>query len=726
LFRLQPYKRLTEAIQNEAFEPMFAWGLRMAIAAAVPVIWGIATHNLEPATWIGLTAECICWVELKGTFGQRIRVLTGGAFLALFFAILGSITGMGLWLSTLCMLLVAFLSSLFKNLGDRGSGLSICVYLLFIICNAYPVIDIKGIEQRSLLVLIGAGWTVVVSLLISLFMPARQPYRRSVAIMWKAVSNLVAEIAQGWDGKSPRSSIRDIYIKERALRTAIDASLTFHADNAQQAGQDKHEYQLAQLRKATALIGTHIIAIGSELENVNARDTDIALQLKLSALFSALQQASGRMAVYVLTLRPEERLLLLSRISRLTNLVRLLKEYEPGQDTRLSAILARIILLSERVIKLFESCMSSLGEMGADLPVFRSYSLFKTLYTLHPRYWIQNIRLLFNFNTFTTRYALRAAVAATVAMFIYKYFDIDHGYWLPFSVMIILQPYFGATFKKAMERIAGTLAGGLLGGMLLRVHAGMYIKEILLCFSFIFMIYYLRRNYAIAAFIITLNLVLLFNLEAPVTPGLIITRALSTVGGAALAIVAGFALLPHWDRKWLPRHLADAIRTNYEYFIFTFFSPDPTLNWTRFKRNAETKNSNAFDSFNRYMQEPGSRRKPYSTYYQLITHNVRLTRELNNVHIEEESVAGMAGSGASSEQQEKINKCLDYFNQNIQLLANFESDIKIKVILEDEQYRSPFRLTEAQSLYIDKMIIELREMYYDLEKLADTSAKLTH
>lgn len=718
MFRVQPYKRLTEAIRNEAFEPMLAWGLRMAIAAAVPVIWGIATHNLDPATWIGLTAECICWVELKGTFGQRMRVLLGGAFLAFFFAILGSVTGsMSIWVSTLCMLVVAFLSSLFKNLGDRGSGLAICVYLLFIICNAYPVTDIKGLELRSILVLAGAVWTVVVSLLISLFMPARQPYRRSVALMWKAIADLVTEMAKGWDGKSPRSSIRDVYIKEKELRTAIDASLTFHTATAQQTTQAKHEYQLAQLRKATALVGTHIIAIGGELESVSAKDMDVALQLKLSALFSALQQAAGRMAIYVLTLRPEERLLLVSRISRLNNLVQLLKEYRLDNDPHLAAILFRIIHLSERLIKLFESCMAQLAAMGEDLPVFRSYSLFKTLYTLHPRHWLQNIRLLFNFNTFTTRYALRAAVAATVGMFIYKWFDIDHGYWLPFSVMIILQPYFGATFKKAMQRIAGTLAGGLLGGLLLRVHTGMYIREILLCLSFIFMIYYLRRNYAIAAFIITLNLVLLFNLEIPVTPGLIITRALATIGGAGLAIVAGFVLLPHWDRKWLPRHLADAIKANYEYFCYTFFSDEPLADWIRYKRNAETRNSNAFDSFNRYMQEPGSRKKPYGTYYQLITHNVRLTRELNNVHIEEESLVNTERIEATADQQTVLNDCLYQFNRDIQLLGPLGPASKVSIANAGEIYRSSLQLNEHQLLYLEKMTIELREMYFDLQKL---------
>ena len=83
------------------------------------------------------------------------------------------------------------------------------------------------------------------------------------------------------------------------------------------------------------------------------------------------------MAVYVLTLKPEEQLLLVSRISRLNKLVLMLREYS-GKEAVPDPVM-RLIQLGERTIKLFESCMTRLREMGDDLPVFRSYSLYKTL-----------------------------------------------------------------------------------------------------------------------------------------------------------------------------------------------------------------------------------------------------------------------------------------------------------------------------------------------------------
>ncbi len=715
------YRKFNELIEQEALEPMFSWGMRMAISATVPVIWGVMTHNMAAATWITLTAECICWMELKGSFGQRLRALFGGIALTVIFALLGSITGNSLLLSIICMLGVGFISGLFKNLGDRGSGLSICVYVLFIITNAYPTDTVSSLQDRLLLILIGGLWNAVVSLATIFFMPTQQPYRRTVALIWRSISVLIDSVAKGWDGNNVRSNMRDIYLKEKEVRTAIDTSFHFYEAMAHQVSKkDKHEYELAQVRKATSLVAANIIAISEELERLNIKDTEASIRLKIYALLKALQQTAERMAVYVVTLKPEEELLLSSRISRMNKLLLLLKEYEFEEDDPCAIHIKRAVQLSERSLRMIESSVTRLQSMGTDVSVLQSYSLIKTIFVLHPRHWLRNLQLLFNFNTFTTRYALRTAIAATAALFIDKWFNINHGYWLPFTVILVLQPYFGATIKKAIDRVIGTVSGGIAGGLVLRMDPGLHLNEILLFVSFIMMIYYLRRQYAVAAFFITFSLVVLFNMEAPVEPSLIYTRAFSTIGGSVIAIVAGFALLPTWDKKWLPIYLANAITANHKYFMNTFFPGSQNAGWTRLKRSAESVNSNAFDSFNRYMQEPGFGKKPYAIYYHLITHNVRVTRELNNINLETEGRQSIPATN-DNKQQQRINICLYWFKLNQQLAQKISPtgaafDVAGEMTLAQE-------LSTHQMLYIDRMIIELKAMHKDLEKLAAEIAK---
>lgn len=719
--RLLPsYKTFTKLVEQETFEPVFSWGLRMAIAAIVPVLWGLYTERSEDATWIALTAESICWVELKGSFGQRLRILTGGIMLSLFFGMLGSVTGDWLWLSLACMLLVGFISGLFKNLGDRGSGLAMSVFVLFIITNNYPTHSLHELQHRVELIFIGGLWNALVGIAAALYTPAKQPYRRTIAVIWKSIHGLIDTVAMGWDGKGVRSNIRDIYLQEKEVRAAIDTSLHLYEAMAHQANKkDTHEYELAQVRKATALVATHIIAISEELEQINIRDIDTSLRLKIYAVLKALQQTVDRMAVYVVNLKPEEELLLESRISRLDKLTALLKEYYVDENDANYHPIKRTIQLAERCTKLIQSSMERLEKSRGERAVFRSYSLIKTIFILHPKHWIRNLQVLFNFNTFTTRYAIRAAVAATIGLFISKWFNISHGYWLPFTTLLVLQPYFGATIKKAIDRVIGTVAGGIAGGLIMGLPTGLYIKEIMLFISFIMMVYFIHKRYAVAVFFITLSLVMLFNVEGTLDTTLLITRGLSTVGGATLAIIAGFALLPHWDTKWLPIHLSDCISANYQYFRESFFADTKLTNWTRMKRNAESKNTNAFDSFNRYMQEPSLKRKTVSIYYHIITHNVRITRELNNIHLEEDNRHVNHTDNISIEQKIKLHTALTWFNKNVRLSNAINLDKQTDVLGDDLQatYNTP--LSETQLMYLDRMIIELKAMHTDMLHLAN-------
>lgn len=708
---LQSYKRLNKLILNESYEPMLSWGLRMALAGTLPVIWGLASGHLSDAVWVTLTAEAITWVEMKGSFAWRARTLLMAAILAVSCSMLGTVTGASIGFSVIAMLATGFLATLLKSIGDRASGLGLCVYLMFIICNAFPATSQADVMHRLLLVCIGAAWPVVVSIFISLLMPAGEPFRRQIALIWRAIAELTAAVSETGSSKHT-----DVYLREKDVRTAIDNSYQFYGRMAHQVDKkDNTQYQLAQLRKTAGLVSVNILAIGEQTEHITLSDFDESLRIKAATLMNIMREAINRVSIFVITLKPEEKLLAVSQINRMKKFNELLRQYPLPPAGQQTAAIRRIIQLSDRTVKLLEHAILRIDHMGTDVPVYRSYSFIKTLFVLRPKYIWRNIRVLFNFNTLTTRYALRSAIAATAALFIYKWFQIDHGYWLPFTVMIVIQPYFGATLKRALDRIVGTIAGGLAGSLLLYLPVGMHFKELILFLSFIFMVYFIRKQYAVAVFVITLNLVLLFNLESAYNNMLMVTRAICTTGGALLAIISGFALLPDWDRKWLPEHLGKAILNNYNYFRATFYS-DSHAGWTRMKRAAESATSNVFDSFNRYIDEPGKANT--ELYYGIITTNVRITRNLNNIHLEQDEKKSDPAARVALHQQERINECLHWFSEVVALLPALSASVSLPPAPTDA-VSSPFPLNEAQLISLEKLIIELKTMKADLGKLSN-------
>ncbi|MBS1589083.1 MAG: FUSC family protein [Bacteroidetes bacterium] len=721
-----PFKQLHTLIQNENFEPLFAWGLRMAITATVPIIWGVSNNRLQDASWITLVAECLCWVELKGSFAQRVRVLVGGAILTFLFTALGSTTSNSLWLSVPAMILVGIISGLFKNLGDRGAGLSVGVLVLFIISNAYQPLDQKAMWERLQLVAIGGAWTTFVGLFASLLTPAQRPYRRSIALIWRATSNLANAVLQGWDGKVARSNIRELYLKEKEVRSMLDNSFHFFETMAHQAKkEDSIRFQLAQLRKVAALVSANIVTISEELEEVRIKEIPTELRTKVHDALRALQQSIERMSAFVVTLKGEEELLIRSRLTRLTRMIVLLKDQKIHFDNTNHSPISRIILLLERSQKLMERGLEQLETMGEDRPVFKSYSLMQTLWVLHPRYLFQNIKMLFNFKSNNARYGLRSALAAGFALFLYKWFHINHGYWLPFTVMIVMQPYFNATWKKAIDRVVGTLTGGLVGGLLIRLPAAMYAKELMLFLCFLFMVYFIRKRYSIAVFFITVSLVLLFDVEESFNPMLIGIRAACTVSGAILAIIAGFTLLPTWDRYSLPTLFAEAVYGNYEYFLATLFVAKRPISWTRNKRNAESKNSNAFDSFTRYTEEPGkSDKKRVIAFFQLLNHNVRITRELTNINLEFEHESYIAEE--YTESKETIEKCKEWFEKSLTLLQSLHPELSVLLTSNKNTQQVISGLSKEQQRYASKLLIELKALHGDISTYANMSTQDTY
>lgn len=714
------YQLVNKRLQSEYREPAWGWGFRVAMSVTVPLLWGLLANKTQGAEWMAIAAECVSFIELKGNIGQRVRLLLSASLLSILFCIVGSIAGNFIWISLPGMLAVGFLSGLFKNLGDRGMGLALSVYIFYIITSAYPLNTSEALLERCGWVTLGAAWTVLVGLCSFLFIRVGTPYRRTIAVIWKSVAALAHATGKGWDGRTTRSSIREIYLKEKDVRTAIDASLFLFEETLDQVNKNKKtQYALAQSRRCASLVSLHIIQISETAEQLYKMTSDRQLTVQLYSLFRIMEQLGERMEIYLLTLREEERLLVNSRLERLYKIAAMIMELPEAKVKGVSEPIKKIIVLSERIAKLVQKSLDLLAQPG-ERRVFRAYSFTQTLNILHPKYIRNNIRQLVHFDSITTRYALRIGVATMLGALLSHLFFKNHGYWIPFTAIIVSQPYFGATFKKGLERSVGTVAGILVGtGFLQLPFQNPIIPRLILVFiSSILLIYFLRRQYSVATFFITLMLIGLLAIEPHFDADLLKIRVICTILGATLAITAGFLLLPSWDKDYLPKYMAEAITANFIYFQKAFYQSDIAEPWTRLKRIAETKNSNAFDSFTRFMQEPVMRKKKgYANYYYLLTHNVRITRELNNYHSETELTDEKIPIREKEKFSQLLYECDDLFRENARILKKsgnaFVDDKLLKTFPEAGfNNTTPY---ESQLLYIEKMLIELKSIHAGLQ-----------
>jgi len=209
---------------------------------------------------------------------------------------------------------------------------------------------------------------------------------------------------------------------------------------------------------------------------------------------------------------------------------------------------------------------------------------------------------------------------------------IPRGYWVAFTAIVVLQPDYGSTRERAGQRIAGTVAGGLVGSAFLWIHPPLFILETLATITAFFFVYFLRRRYGLAIFFVTLMLVVAIETTAPLKLDYTISRSLSNIAGGGLALLAALFFWPSWERERFPKTMAAAIHANRNYLeaiARQLFRAQPFAGEAvRAKRHAETAGGNAAAAMQRILGEPASHQENVERNAAVTTYNQRVTRAL--------------------------------------------------------------------------------------------------
>ena len=176
-----------------------------------------------------------------------------------------------------------------------------------------------------------------------------------------------------------------------------------------------------------------------------------------------------------------------------------------------------------------------------------------------------SVRENLTFDSVLARHALRVGVTAPLAVVLSRALDLQRGYWVTLTVLIILQPYRQATFTKALQRVAGTVGGAIVAA-LLALDAAFDAMALLVVATLLAGISaaVLQLNYALFAFFLTPTFVLLAEIGAR-DWHLAEVRIVNTVLGGALAFVASRLFWPHRERDRFADELARVLAALADY-----------------------------------------------------------------------------------------------------------------------------------------------------------------
>jgi YccS/YhfK family integral membrane protein len=174
------------------------------------------------------------------------------------------------------------------------------------------------------------------------------------------------------------------------------------------------------------------------------------------------------------------------------------------------------------------------------------------------------IRIQFTPRSLRFRHALRLALALLLGDALLQVMHSPNGYWILLTTLLICQPSYGATRRRLLQRVAGTIAGLIAGWAALHLFVFGPAQLLLLVISGVVFFAARHRGYALATAAITLFVVLCFN-QLGNGYEVMWPRLLDTLIGAAIAALVTWFILPDWHRRRLNDVLADTLRTDAAY-----------------------------------------------------------------------------------------------------------------------------------------------------------------
>ena len=591
--------------------PAYAAGMRAALATVVPLIAAQVFH-LTGGTWMSLAGFSGALVDKGGAYRTRaaaIASLTGFGAIAV---LVGAVASHQLPIAVLLTFAVAVICSLGRAWGNTGASVGGSVLNMFVISLAYPALGTTDALGRAGYVIVGGAWAALLALVLWPIRPYR-PARLAVASCFRTLGDYVEQIVAGLESTNTATD-DGLPAGSLVVRGALEhAQATLATIRRGRPGESGRGERLLVLREtADRLFGTLLALV----EAVAVIPASARTAERQAAIVGALRELARDLRELATRIEDEHQSGATTIGFSGDSLRDRLAGYGDGGTAGL-AVTGEIAWTDAQyahAATLIDRCAQFAGVAAATtaaldggphapVPVVVPEAEEAT----EPRSPLAPIRSVLGHHSLVLRQALRVGLVCAAAVLLAGVLHLPRGYWVTITVVIILQPYTGATTVKAVQRTLGTVVGGVLTAAL---GALFHDPRAILVMSFVFAavsVALLPINYAAFSVFLTPTFVLLAEASAG-DWHLASVRVLNTFIGGALALAGARFLWPAPEWRRLPMYLAACLRTNRDYLrtvvnVFADRSDAAGRLIRARRRDAALAAINAEESFQRLLGE---------------------------------------------------------------------------------------------------------------------------
>lgn len=610
----------SQQIRYFLFSQYLSDGIRITLEIIIPAIVFSYLGDLETGLALSLGALC---VSISDGPGPVVHKRNGMLFCNLFVFISAFLTGMlnGNPLSLGILILSAsFVFTMFSVYGSRATSVGFAA-LLIMILQMTKVIPSEQVLKESLLILSGGVWYMLIALLFYKITPYR-PAQRSLGYCIHETAKYLLIKSEMYNPKSdPDEQYQKLLQQQVTVNEKQNEVRELLFKNRALLKESTHTGRLLVLTFVDVVdLFEHIMATWYDYKLLRQKYFTTGILEEISFI---IKKIAGEMnnigeAIQANTSYKKE----FDLITELT----ILKEKidtlpDQGNKMMLKRILVNLRNLGEKTEAISKYFNEDISQKG-NLRTTKEYSRFVSHQKINWPVFKNNL----TFQSSIFRHSLRVMITCGAGFFVSKLFPHEHhSYWIVMTIIIILKPAFSLTKKKNSDRLLGTIAGGIVGLLLLYFVHDKTVLFVLIIFFMLGTYTFKLLNYIVMVIFLTPYVLILFHFLGLGALNVASERLMDTAIGSALAALGSYFLFPQWESEQLRTYMANVLKANIHYlkkmkelFLGNKIS---SLDYKLVRKELFVSTANLSAALQRMLSEPKNKQARRKEIYEFVVLN---------------------------------------------------------------------------------------------------------
>lgn len=598
----------------------FSDGLRITLSILLPSLLLAQFGQLQTGLAMSLGALNVSISDAPGPVMHRRNSMLVSALLGFLVTLVTGFARMNPYILGLEVLLFSFFFSMFAIWGNRAMSVGTAALLIMILMIDRPL-DAAGVLREAGLVLIGAIWYMTVSLLASQL----RPYRLAQQALGQCIHEMAKLMAIKADFYTIRTDLEEDYRRLIAQQVVVsekqDAVREVLFKSRQIVNESTRTGRLLTLTFTDVVdLYEQIVAMYYNYEAIRERFGQTPVLDNIAQLIRRLASELDHVGLAIQSpIHFRKSTDISPELIDLKQRIDALSEQE-GSTLVLKKILVSLRSVNQRLTTIQNNLMQS------DQEPLRNDDVAYGRFVSHQVISVQSFRDNLTLDSSGFRHSARVSIAMLLGYVLTSLLAYGHhSYWVLLTISVIMKPAFSLAKQRNIERISGTLAGGIIGVLILTFFPN---KTVQFGFMVLFMLgtYSAQRiNYIVMVVCLTPFVLILFNFLGVSYLGVAQERFLDTLLGGTIALAVSYLFFPNWESEQLIKPMQAILRANLQYLQFLFDSLSGCrINLEEYKlarKDVYVTSANLAAAFDRMLSEPKHKQRSGRAVYQFVVLN---------------------------------------------------------------------------------------------------------